>query len=50
MESVIFRENSNARHSSPITSTSVFKFFSKVCPQHMSEIYKTTDQSNTVTY
>ena len=48
MESVIFCENSNACHSSPITSTSVFKFFSKVCPQHMSEIYKTTDQSNTV--
>ena len=30
-------------------STSVFKFFSKMCPQYMKEIYKTTNQNNTVT-
>ena len=30
-------------------STSVFKFFSEMCPQYMNEIYQTTIQNNTVT-
>ena len=30
-------------------STSVFKFFSEMCPQYMNEIYQTTNQNNTVT-
>ena len=30
-------------------STSVFKFFSEMCPKYMNEIYKTTNQNNTVT-
>ena len=30
-------------------STSVFKFFSEMCPQYMNEIYKITNQNNIVT-
>ena len=30
-------------------STSVLKFFSEICPQYMNEIYRTTNQNNTVT-
>ena len=30
-------------------STSVFKFFSVMCPQYMNEIYKAINQNNTVT-
>ena len=30
-------------------STSVFKFFCEMCPQYMNEIYRTTNQNNTVT-
>ena len=30
-------------------STSVFKFFSEMCPHNIKEIYKTTNQNNTVT-
>ena len=30
-------------------STTVFKFFSEMCAQYMNEIYKTTNQNNTVT-
>ena len=29
-------------------STSVFKFFSEMCPQYMKEIYTTTNENNTV--
>ena len=29
-------------------SESVFKFFSEICPQHVSEIYKTSNQNNIV--
>ena len=31
------------------SSASVFKFFSEMYPQYMNEIYKTTNQNNTVT-
>ena len=30
-------------------SASVLKFFSEICPQHMNEIYRTTNQNNTIT-
>ena len=30
-------------------STSVFKFFSEMCPQYMNKIYRKTNQNNTVT-
>ena len=30
-------------------STSVFKFFSEMCPQYMSKIYRITNKNNTVT-
>ena len=30
-------------------STSVFKFFSEMCPQYMNKIYRTTNQNNAAT-
>ena len=30
-------------------STSIFKFFSEMCPQYMNEIYKKSNQNNTIT-
>ena len=30
-------------------STSIFKFFSEMCPKYMNKIYKTTNQNNTIT-
>ena len=32
-----------------LSTTSIFKFFSEMCPQYMNEISKTTNQKNTVT-